>query len=148
MSSFEEQFEKATEARDIPGVVLIASDAKGISPSSTLLRKYLTHYPAGKFKYQAAFGPRTPTEKINLDTTFILASCTKLMSSIAALQCVERGLIGLDDDVSSVLTELKGRQILTGFKEGSGEPEYKKAEKIITLRSAPNMFSQRVCADL
>jgi hypothetical protein len=32
MSSFEEQFTKATEARDIPGVVLIASDAKGKSP--------------------------------------------------------------------------------------------------------------------
>jgi CubicO group peptidase (beta-lactamase class C family) len=62
------------------------------------------------------------------------------MTSIAALQCVERGLIGLDDDVSSVLTELKGQQILTGFKEGSGEPEYKDAQNIITLRSVTSTF--------
>jgi CubicO group peptidase (beta-lactamase class C family) len=68
------------------------------------------------------------------DSTFIMASCTKLMTSIAALQCVERGQIGLDDDVSHILTELKGVKILTGFKEGTEEPEFKVATNEITVR--------------
>ncbi len=63
-----------------------------------------------------------------------MASCTKLMTSIAALQCVERGQIGLDDDVSTVLPEFKDIQILTGFKEGTGEAVLKRAENKVTLR--------------
>lgn len=77
---------------------------------------------------------KSPTDKIDVDATFIMASCTKLMTSIAALQCVERGQIGLDDDVSSVLVELKDIQILTGFNEETGEPTFKTAEKKLTLR--------------
>lgn len=68
------------------------------------------------------------------DTTFIMASCTKLMASIAALQSVERGQIGLDDDLSTVLTEFKDIQIITGFEEGTETPILKKAENKITLR--------------
>lgn len=58
------------------------------------------------------------------------------MTSIAAMQCVERGLIGLDDDLSSVLTEFREITILEGF-EGEGENEkaiVKKAANKITLR--------------
>jgi CubicO group peptidase (beta-lactamase class C family) len=56
------------------------------------------------------------------------------MTSIAALQCVEKGQFGLDDDVSSVLHELKDIQIITGFDEVSGEAIMKKAKNKITLR--------------
>lgn len=51
----------------------------------------------------------------------VLASMTKLMTSIAALQCVERGLIGLDDDVSPLLPTLAAQPILTGFTP-TGDP--------------------------
>jgi CubicO group peptidase (beta-lactamase class C family) len=85
-------------------------------------------------QYQKAFGQKSPTEKLDVDATFIMASCTKLMTSIAALQCVERGQIGLDDDVSTVLHELKDLEIITGFKEGTEEPILKKAENKVTLR--------------
>lgn len=87
----------------------------------------------GKLLYQKAFGPKSPTESIDFDTTFIFASCTKLMTSISALQCVERGQIGLDDDVSKFISELRDLQILTGYDEG-GKPILKKAENKITLR--------------
>ncbi|KAH6713400.1 beta-lactamase/transpeptidase-like protein [Leptodontidium sp. MPI-SDFR-AT-0119] len=115
MASLEEQFQKACDAREIPGVILLASDVKGT------------------FQYQKAFGPKNATEKIDLNTTFILASCTKLMTSIAALQCVERGLITLDEDVSPILHELKNVQIL---KECEPEKEivYEKPKSAITLR--------------
>jgi CubicO group peptidase (beta-lactamase class C family) len=56
------------------------------------------------------------------------------MTAIAALQCVEKGLLNLDDDVTSILDEWKEPQILTGFEDVTGEPIFKKATKTITLR--------------
>lgn len=47
------------------------------------------------------------------------ASCTKLLTTVAAMQCVERGLLSLDGDICEVLPEFKGVQILTGFDEES-----------------------------
>jgi len=70
---------------------------------------------------------------MGLDATFILASCTKLMTTIAALQCVERGQIGLDDPVSVILPELKEKEIITGFN-ADGSLTYQKAKNEITLR--------------
>lgn len=67
---------------------------------------------------------------------------TKLMTTVAAMQCVERGLIGLDDDVSSVLHEWKDAEILEGFDE-SGKPILHKAKNKITLR-----YVQRCGTDL
>lgn len=71
---------------------------------------------------------------MDVNNTFIMASCTKLMTSIAALQCVERGQVGLDDHLGEVLPELKDPEIITGFKEGTEEPILKKAKNKITLR--------------
>jgi hypothetical protein len=56
------------------------------------------------------------------------------MTSISALQCVERGQVGLDDDLSTILTEFKDIQILTGIKEETEEPILKTAVNRITLR--------------
>lgn len=55
------------------------------------------------------------------------------MTSIAALQSVERGLVALDDDVSGVLHEFKDIEIITGFDE-DGKPILKRAERKMTLR--------------
>lgn len=85
--------------------------------------------------YSEAAGPKSPdNESVTLDTTFVMASCTKLMTSISALQCVERGLIGLDDDVSVVLVELKDVKILQGFEDETGIPILKNPKNKITLR--------------
>lgn len=46
-------------------------------------------------------------EPISPDATFWMASCTKLLGTIAALQCVERGQISLDEPVRTILPELK-----------------------------------------
>lgn len=71
---------------------------------------------------------------MGVDATFIMASCTKLMTSISAMQCVERGQIRLDDDLSSICPEFKDIQILSGYEEGTDNPILKKAENKITLR--------------
>ncbi|KAF2415956.1 beta-lactamase class C and other penicillin binding protein [Tothia fuscella] len=52
------------------------------------------------------------------DAVFKIASCTKLFTSIALLQCIDRGFIGLDESVTKILPELDGIKILTG-KSGS-----------------------------
>jgi CubicO group peptidase (beta-lactamase class C family) len=57
------------------------------------------------------------------------------MTSIAALQCVERNLITLDDptSISTHLPELAALEILTGFSDDD-KPILQKAETKITLR--------------
>jgi len=55
------------------------------------------------------------------------------MTSIAVMQCVEKGLLNLDDDVSHILHEFKDIEILTGF-DGDGNPRLVKAKKKVTLR--------------
>jgi CubicO group peptidase (beta-lactamase class C family) len=69
-----------------------------------------------------------------LNAIFWLASCTKLLSAIAALQCVERGKFSLDEDVTRLLPELKDIDILTGFEGEIDTPIYAKSTKKITLR--------------
>ncbi|KAF2425567.1 beta-lactamase/transpeptidase-like protein [Tothia fuscella] len=55
------------------------------------------------------------------------------MASVAALQCVERGLLSLDDPVETILPELKNPQILLKMDAKTG-PTLKAATKKITLR--------------
>ncbi|KAI0205348.1 beta-lactamase/transpeptidase-like protein [Astrocystis sublimbata] len=105
--SLEKAFEAACSAREIPGVALLAY-GKGES-----------------LNYSNAFGARSlqaPLDKepLTLDSTMYIASCTKLMTSIAAMQCVERGLIALDEDVRPILNELQDIDII---KHGSGDDE-------------------------
>lgn len=69
------------------------------------------------------------------DATMWLASCTKFITTIAAMQCVEKGLLSLDGDVTGILPELKGREILKGFEEGTQKPILVPSTKKITLRS-------------
>lgn len=53
-------------------------------------------------------------EPMTLDTTFWIASCTKLITSIACMQMVEQGKLALDDvdQVESLAPELKAVQVL------------------------------------
>ncbi|KAL6248851.1 hypothetical protein RBB50_003914 [Rhinocladiella similis] len=56
---------------------------------------------------------------ISLSTTFWLASCTKLIMSIAVMQLVEQGNLSLDDfeQVEEYLPELKELKVLTGDEQ-------------------------------
>ena len=70
---------------------------------------------------------------LTADTIFYIASCTKPVTSVAALQLVERGLVALDDPVGDLLPELADPQVLTGF-DVAGEPITRPARSKITLR--------------
>ncbi len=47
------------------------------------------------------------------DTVLAMASCTKLMTPIAVLQCVERGLCDLDEDAARILPEWEDLEIIS-----------------------------------
>ncbi len=73
------------------------------------------------------------TSPVTDDTLFWIASCTKAITSVAALQLVERGLLRLDASVGDILPSLAAPRILTGFSD-AGEPILKAAKTPITLR--------------
>jgi CubicO group peptidase (beta-lactamase class C family) len=56
------------------------------------------------------------------------------MTTVAALQCVERGLITLDEDVTRLLPELKNLDILTGFDRRTQRPIFVRRRRQLTLR--------------
>ena len=90
---------------------------------------------SGSFTYKHAVGQNiigneTPIKE---DAVFALASQTKLLTTIAALQIVEKGLWGLDDDVASQLPELAEQPILKGFDDND-KPILEKRKNTITLR--------------
>lgn len=59
------------------------------------------------------------------------------MTTVAALQCVERGLLSLDGDITNVLPELKDIDILLEMADDwsrGKKPILKKSKGKITLR--------------
>ncbi|GAB1194232.1 hypothetical protein APSETT444_003475 [Aspergillus pseudonomiae] len=86
----------------------------------------------GSFHYAKAFGDDS-TDIPDTDAVHWIASCTKFLTTVAVMQCVERGQLDLDADIAKVLPEWADAQILTGFNE-KDEPIFRPATKTITLR--------------
>ena len=63
---------------------------------------------------------------------------TKLMTTVSAMQCVEKGLVGLDDDVAEkLLPEFKDIEVLEDMEDdgNAGEkPRLRNAKGKVTLR--------------
>lgn len=70
---------------------------------------------------------------MTMDTPMRLASASKIISTVMALQCVERGLLRLDEDVSDLLPEVGEMKVLDGF-EADSRPKLRDAEGAVTLR--------------
>ena len=70
---------------------------------------------------------------MELNTVMWIASFTKLLTAVAALQCVERGSLQLDSDVGDTWAPLKSMDILKGWDD-DGKPIFDKAKVIVTLR--------------
>ncbi|KAF4964442.1 hypothetical protein FSARC_7628 [Fusarium sarcochroum] len=70
--------------------------------------------------------------QITLDSTWCGFSCTKLLTTICVLQCIEKGLVAIDDPVGNILPELENPQIITSDLDGSFK--LTRAKKQITLR--------------
>jgi len=88
----------AVDAGDVPCAVAMAADESG---------------PI----YEGAAGPRAVGESdpVTPDTIFRIASMTKMVVTVAALQLQERGQLDLDAPVEQYLPEFADLQVLEGF---------------------------------
>ena len=78
--------------------------------------------------------PENAAKPMEPDTVLAMASCTKLMTAISVIQCVERGLFDLDEDVARVLPELKDVEIISDPEGVNASPTLRPKKKSITLR--------------
>lgn len=115
-SSVDSVLRESAERRKIPAVVAIAVDAKR------------------EIAY-SAFGKRDANSDaaVDADSVFQIASMTKPITSVAALQLVEQGKLTLDEPVAKYLPKLADPQVLDGFT-ASGNPILRPAKSPITLR--------------
>jgi len=102
-SKGKEQIQSTLEAAikpdtGVPGLVFCAIDKDG---------KFLTEHAVGK-------RGQTLDKPMNADSTFYIASCTKMITGIAAMQLVEQGKIGLDsaEDLYKIAPEIKEKKVL------------------------------------
>lgn len=67
------------------------------------------------------------------DSVCWIASMTKLVTAVAAMQLVEQQRLGLDDDVGKIVPEIAELDVLDGFTEND-VPKLVKTETCLTLR--------------
>jgi methyl acetate hydrolase len=106
----------ATGAEEVPGVVALAATDKGVVYEGIFGRRRLHGGPA-----------------MTRDTVFRVASMVKLITSVAALQLVERGKLSLDAPVPAIDPALGSPQVLDGF-DAAGAPQLRPARRPISLR--------------
>ena len=89
----------------------------------------------GRTLYQGAFGTRDSESRtpVTSQSIFRIASMTKAITAVAAMQLVERGKLKLDDPVGKYLPELAQLQVLDGFA-ADGHPILRPAASPVLLR--------------
>ena len=86
-----------------------------------------------KTLYAGAFGVRDASGvPVRVDSIFRIASMTKPVTTVAALQLVEQGKVDLSGPVAKHLPQLANLDVLEGF-DGSGKPVLRPARTPITL---------------
>jgi methyl acetate hydrolase len=82
--------------------------------------------------YSGGAGTRDGVAPWGEDTIAVLASMTKSVIAVAALQLVDQGAIGLDDSIGDVLPELAAPKVLEGYD--GDVPRLRPARSPVTLR--------------
>ncbi len=115
LSHVDAALSRAVEAGEVPGVVAMAATD-------------------GRPLYEGAFGSRDLVNgpAMTRDTVFRIASMTKAVTSVAAMQLVEQGKLQLDQPLGDLFPELAAPQVLEGF-DSSGAPRLRPARRPITL---------------
>ena len=110
------QFEAAFAAANIPGAVGMIVDRDRV-------------------RYSRALGVADTASGAPMaeDTLAQIASMTKALVSVGAMQLVEQGRLTLDGDIGEVLPELANPQVLEGFG-ADGQPQTRAAKRPVTLR--------------
>lgn len=112
-------FQRATASNGLPGTAATIVDSKG---------NRLYHKAFGVNDITAS----SPT-KFDTSTPLLFWSCTKLITSLAALQLIEQGKLSLDDLASKYVPEISKIQIFDG-KDSEGKLKTRPAQTQITVR--------------
>ncbi len=107
--------QRAVGANGVPGVVAMVTDRNGTV-------------------YEGAFGERAvgTGAAMNIDTVGLIASMTKALTSVAAMQLVEQGKLDLSGPASQWLPELADAKVLDGF-DADGKPQLRAPKQPVTL---------------
>jgi methyl acetate hydrolase len=113
--SIDDTLSEAAATGVIPGVVAMAATDRGLL-------------------YQGSFGLRdmTQPQPMTSDTVFRIASLSKAVTSVAALQLVERGKLVLDAPLAPIMPALGMVSVLEGF-DADGTPHLRAPRRPITL---------------
>ncbi|MGH9116181.1 MAG: serine hydrolase, partial [Acidimicrobiales bacterium] len=97
-SAIDTVLQDAVESGAVPNAVAIAADRSGVI-------------------YEGAAGPRAAggSEQASADTHLRIASMTKMIATVVALQQVEQGNLELDAPISRYRPEFADVQVLEGF---------------------------------
>jgi CubicO group peptidase (beta-lactamase class C family) len=106
----------AVEGNAAPGIVGIVADA-----DSVLYRRAFGVLRAGD------------DEPLRPDAVYRIASMSKLATSMAALQLVDRGVLALDAAVADYRPEFDRLQVLAGF-DAAGQPQLRRPRSRATVR--------------
>jgi methyl acetate hydrolase len=71
---------------------------------------------------------------VTTDAIFRIASMTKPITSVAAMQLVEQGRISLDDPAGQYLPELAHLSVVTSFDQPTGAYTVKPVSTPVTIR--------------
>jgi methyl acetate hydrolase len=114
-TAFEAAVQRALDAGELAGAVAVATtDRAPIYERAFGWRDVATHAP------------------MRLDTVFMLASMTKTVTAVAAMQLVEQGKVSLDQPLGEVVPELANLEVLEGF-DVAGKPRLRPAKRPVTL---------------
>ena len=119
MSALEETLTAAIANNEIEGVVLQGRDMANTQYSKALGNRTL---------------PDGTQKPLSTSDICFLASSTKLITTIAALQCCETGLLSLDGDLASKLPEVIKQGVLLGGNDEGKAPNIEPLRKPLTLR--------------
>jgi methyl acetate hydrolase len=109
----------------------------GVTPSWSATAASAPEIPSWVWSWADKNGVH-PTEKcpLSLDSVLWIASMTKPVTAVAAMQLVEQGKLQLDEPIKKVLPNLPhvaAPQVLEGFGS-DGKPKLRAAKRDITLR--------------
>ena len=116
-AAIDTSLKSAVERKDVPGVVALVTDRKGVI-------------------YQGVFGVADVStgRPLKPDSLFRIASMTKPITSLALMQLVEQGKIGLDDPAEKYLPELKDPKVITSFDAKTGDYQLRPAARVPLVR--------------
>jgi CubicO group peptidase (beta-lactamase class C family) len=114
-AALDEKLTAALTRGDVPGLVVMAATKDRIV-------------------YQGVFGKAEGQRPLSADSLFRIASMTKPVTSVAAMQLFEQHRFALDDPAEQYLPELAHLMVLESFDKATGQYKVRPAATKVTIR--------------